>query len=96
MLNAGAAGSVTRLLPLGKNRTIIGSGRRADMTISGGLTRVQEKHATITFQNDLQKYVLNGDGEVRVNNRKVASRVLESGDVINVDGTTIVFDDGRV
>jgi hypothetical protein len=35
-------------------------------------------------------------GDLTVNNRPVKARKLEAGDVIDVGGATIVFDDGEV
>jgi hypothetical protein len=37
-----------------------------------------------------------GSGDLTVNNRPVKTKVLEPGDVIDVGGATIVFDDGEV
>lgn len=96
VLNPGTARAVTRTFKLNKGRTIIGSSRGADMTIMSGVTQIKEKHATIIFDNKNKKYTIVGDGEFKVNNKRVKTKVLESGDVINVGGTTIVFDDGEV
>jgi Ca-activated chloride channel family protein len=96
VLNPGTARAVTKAFKLSKGRTIIGSSKGADMTIMSGVTQIKEKHATITFDNKTKKYTIVGDGEFKVNNKRVKTKVLESGDVINVGGTTIVFDDGEV
>ncbi len=96
VLNRGPADAVTRTLALNSSRTVIGGGPGSDMTISGGLTRVKEKHATVLYDQKRRKYTLVSDGDVKVNNKRVRNRDLESGDIINVEGTTIVFDDGRV
>jgi len=96
VLNAGTARAVTKSFKLNKGQTIIGASRGADMTIMSGITQIEEKHATITFDNKKKKYTIAGDGDFKVNNKRVKSRVLEPGDVINVGGATIVFDDGEV
>jgi pSer/pThr/pTyr-binding forkhead associated (FHA) protein len=36
-----------------------------------------------------------GTGDILVNNQPVKTRTLETGDVIDVGGTTIVFDDEK-
>ncbi len=96
VINPGTAKAVTRSFTLNKGQTIIGASKGADMTIMSGITQIKEKHATITFDRKTKKYTIAGDGDFKVNNRRVKTRVLESGDVINVGGATIVFDDGEV
>lgn len=84
----------TRVLPLGSAKTVIGGSRQADLTIIGA-PGVKEKQATVLFDPKTKRYTI--VGEVTVNNRPVtASRRLEPGDVIDVGGSTIVFDDGEV
>ncbi|MCP4129981.1 MAG: VWA domain-containing protein [bacterium] len=97
LLNAGSAKAVTRLVSLNnKGKTVIGSSGNADMTIVGGLTGVEENHATVAFDDKSKKYTLTSEEGTKVNNRRVKTKILNSGDVINVEGTTIVFDDGKV
>jgi Ca-activated chloride channel homolog len=96
VINPGTARAVTRAFTLNKGHTIIGSSKGADMTIMSGVTRIKEKHATISFDSKKKKYTIAGDGDFKVNNKRVKTKVLESGDVINVGGKTIVFDDGEV
>ncbi len=81
----------TRMLPLGGSKTVIGAARAADLTIAGA-PQVQSEHATILFDPKDRRYTVVGKGEIRVNNQPVSSRKLESGDVIDVGGATIVFD----
>jgi len=83
----------TRVLPLGSAKTVIGSSRKADMTIVGS-PGVREQHATVLYDPKTRSYTI--VGEVTVNNRPVKNRRLEAGDVIDVGGSTIVFDDGEV
>jgi len=94
VMNAGAANIATQILTLGGDQTIIGGAQSADMTIAGVPT-VEENHATIVFDKKADQYKIEGNGKFMVNNQLVQTRILESGDLINIDGTTIVFDDGK-
>jgi len=85
----------TRVLPLGTAKTVIGGGRSADLTIAGA-PGVKEQHATVVYDKSKKAYTVVSSGEVLVNNQPVKTRVLEPGDVIDVGGATIVFDDGEV
>jgi Ca-activated chloride channel family protein len=85
----------TRVLPLGTAKTVIGGGRSADLTIVGA-PGLKEQHATVIYDKQKKAYTVVSSGEVRVNNQPVKTRVLEPGDVIDVGGATIVFDDGEV
>ena len=97
ILNSGKAQASTKVLSLRDGKTVIGSGRNADMTITDRLTRIRERHATILYDNRKGKYTLvSSEDDVKVNNRNVRTRILEGGDVINIEGTTLVFDDGKV
>jgi Ca-activated chloride channel family protein len=96
VINPGPARAVTKTFKLNKGHTIIGSSKGADMTIMSGITQIKEKHATITFDTKRKRYTIVGDGDFKVNNKRVKTKVLESGDLINVGGATIVFDDGEV
>jgi Ca-activated chloride channel family protein len=84
----------TRLMPLTGAKTVIGSSREADLTIVGA-PQVRSEQATILFDARNNSYTVVAGGEIRVNNQPVKTRKLEPGDVIDVGGTTIVFDDGR-
>ena len=85
----------TRILPLSSTKTVIGGGRSADLTIVGA-PGVQEQHATVVYDKKQKAYTVVSSGEVLVNNQPVKTRVLEPGDVIDIGGATIVFDDGEV
>ncbi len=93
VLNAGAGKLSTQIVTLGGGETIIGSSPNANMTIAG-LPSVEENHATIVFNPTSKKYALEGKGKMMVNNQLVTTKVLEPGDLINIDGTTMVFDEG--
>ncbi len=81
-------------IPLTQGKTVIGGGERADLTISG-LPSLRPEHATIMYDEKSGDYTLAGEGNITVNNRKVRGSVkLSDGDVVNIEGTTIVFDSG--
>ncbi len=82
----------TKLFSIEGKNTVIGGSERADLTIAGA-PAVKEKHATVMFDNKTGSYTLVSDGSVTVNNKTVSRKKLEAGDVINVGGTTLVFDD---
>jgi Ca-activated chloride channel family protein len=85
---------ITRVLPLSRSKTVIGGSRNADLTIAGA-PQVMQEHATILFDPKDKSYTVVGSGEITVNNQPVKTRKLESGDVIDVGGATIVFDDPK-
>ncbi len=81
-------------IPLTQNKTVIGGGERADLTISG-LPSLKPEHATIMHDEKSGDYTIAGEGNITVNNRRISgSRKLRDGDVVNIEGTTIVFDSG--
>jgi Ca-activated chloride channel family protein len=81
-------------IPLTQEKTVIGGGERADLTISG-LPSLKPEHATIMYDEKSGDYTLAGEGNITVNNRRVSgNRKLRDGDVVNIEGTTIVFDSG--
>jgi Ca-activated chloride channel family protein len=93
ILNAGPGSPSTRLLPLKAQKTVIGGSPAADLTIAG-TPLVRQNHATVVFEPKKKRYTLMADGDITVNHQPVKkTRVLEAGDVIDVGGTTIVFDD---
>ncbi len=85
----------TQIVTLSDNKTVIGSSKDANMTIVGN-TAVKSNHATIQFDKTTKQYTIVSEGSLTVNNRDVKKKHLESGDVINVGGTTIVFDEGMM
>ena len=81
-------------IPLTQEKTVIGGGERADLTISG-LPSLKPEHATIMHDEKSNAYTLVGEGNITVNNRRISgNRKLRDGDVVNIEGTTIVFDSG--
>ena len=85
---------VTRVLPLSATKTVIGGSASADLTIVGA-PQVRQEHATILFDPKDKSYTVVGSGDITVNNQPVKTRKLEPGDVIDVGGATIVFDDSK-
>jgi Ca-activated chloride channel family protein len=85
---------MTRVLPLGSAKTVIGGSSKADLTIVGA-PQVKEEHATILFDPKDKSYTVVGSGDITVNNQPVKTRKLQPGDVIDVGGATIVFDDSK-
>ena len=91
VLHSDQGRSLVKTVPLGTKKTIIGGGEQADLTIIGAPS-VKERHATVVYDEDSSSYTVVGEGDIKVNNQRVRSKKLEPGDVINVGGTTIVFD----
>ncbi len=85
---------VTRVVPLTTSKTIIGSSPAANLTIVGA-PQVKEQHTSILYDPKDKSYTIVGGGDVTVNNQPARSRKLESGDVIDVGGATVVFDDDK-
>ncbi len=82
----------TRVIPLTSARTVIGGSKSANLTIVGA-PAVKDQHATIVFDQKDKSYTIVGAGDIMVNNQPVKTRKLEAGDVIDVGGATIVFDE---
>lgn len=91
----GPSGGGTRVFALTAPQTVIGSSAAADFTI-GGNPSLKERHATILFDERQNAYTVVGDGNLTVNNREVERKRLEPGDVINMAGTVVVFDDALI
>ncbi len=95
VLHSDIGSSSTRVLCLDSPKTIIGGSDKAGLTIAGA-PAVREIHATVIFDEKRKSYKIEAQAEITVNNQPVKTKLLEAGDVINVGGTTIVFDDGKV
>jgi Ca-activated chloride channel family protein len=85
---------MTRVVPLSGSKTVIGGSSSADLTIAGA-PQVKQEHATILYDPKDKSYTVVGSGEITVNNQPVKTRKLEPGDVLDVGGATIVFDDSK-
>jgi len=93
VIQPGAGSPSTQILTLEGEQTIIGSGPKSDMTIAG-VPEIENHHATIIYDSDQNQYKLVAETRILVNNQIVKTKILESGDLINLNGVTIVFDEG--
>lgn len=95
IMNEGTGNAFTQILDLGTEETVIGSSPDADMTIAG-VPAIEENHATIVFDEKKDQYTLKGKGKgkIKVNNQFIETKILEPGDLIDLDGTTMIFDEG--
>lgn len=78
-------------IALSGNATVIGSSADAQMTIAGN-PAIDAEHATIMRDDATGTFTLVSKRRVRVNNNPVTRRELSPGDVIQIEGTSIVFD----
>ncbi len=83
-------GGRTKVFPVSSGRTVIG-GEDADITVVGPAGTVAEE-VTVVYDEKADTYSLKSPRTVRVNNREVTEKRLESGDVIRLSGTLVVFD----
>jgi Ca-activated chloride channel family protein len=89
----GPGGSTsTRFFELAGAQTVIGAAPDADISIAGNPS-LKASHATILFDEAKNIYTVVSDSPVTVNNHEVTRKRLESGDVINMAGTVVVFDE---
>ena len=95
VLSTESGKAVTKIMDIKDNKTIIGCSDNADMTIVGS-KGMKENHATIQFDKKKNAYTLVATGKLTVNNKSVSTKVLESGDLINAGGATIIFDEGMM
>lgn len=95
LIDAGNAKNITQVYNLGKNRTLIGSDKKSDVTIQGGLSNLKSTHATIFYNQTNDSYTIISNDEIKINNANLRRKNLEAGDVINLEGTSMVFDDGK-
>ena len=87
----GRGRALEKTMLISSQNTVIGGSASADYTITG-IPSIRESHATIVRDEKTDSYTLVSSNEVRVNNRAVKKRVLKPGDVINIEGATMVFD----
>ncbi len=88
----GATAKGTRIFTLSGAQTIIGGDSTADITIAGNPS-LKSNAATIIFDSVASRYTVTAASDLTVNNRPVKTKLLEPGDVINMSGTVVVFDD---
>lgn len=82
----------TRMFALGPEETIIGSSDADDVTLVGS-PNTKPHHATVVYDPGKHQYTVVSEDGIRVNNKKTSRRPLESGDVIDLGGTLVVFDE---
>lgn len=82
----------TQVFDLNSSKTVIGSSDSDDITLMTDKNEGQNE-ATIIFDETKSIYTVVSDKNVMVNNNPVKTRILEPGDVISIDGATIVFND---
>lgn len=92
MLNVGAGKPQQRTIALTSGKTVIGASPQADFTIAG-IPDMKESHATIVKNENTGMFTVVSDREIKVNNRLTKKRDLKPGDVLNVEGATLVFDE---
>jgi Ca-activated chloride channel family protein len=88
----GPGGQGTRFFELSGPQTVVGAARDADISIAGNPS-LKASHATILFDEARKAYTVVADSPITVNNRSVSRKRLEPGDVINMAGTVVVFDE---
>ena len=84
--------AATRMFSLPQGRTVIGGSDNADLTIHGAAS-MRAQHATVLFDEKTRKYRVESDSEIMVNNQPTSRQTLEPGDVLNIGGTIVVFDE---
>jgi len=94
VLDAAGGKAATRVMSIEANETVIGGNDEADLTIVGA-RELKQNHATIVRDEKTGSYTVVSEQAIRVNNQPVKKRTLEAGDVLNVGGTIIVFDEAQ-
>lgn len=88
----GAGRATTKAFALTNALTVIGGAETADITIAGN-PAMKANAATIAFDEARGQYTISAVSDLTVNNQPVKTKRLEPGDVINMAGTVVVFDD---
>lgn len=91
MIPLGAGKPLQRTIALDSPKTVIGAAQGADFTISG-IPNLKESHAAIVKNEKTGTFTVVSDSEIKVNNNLTKKRDLKPGDVINIEGATIIFD----
>ena len=87
-----ARGRATQVIDLTSPKTIIGGSADADVTIANA-PDVRDSHATIERDERTGAYTIVSDNPVTVNNKPTKRRKLTPGDVVQLPGATVVFDE---
>lgn len=85
-------GKATQMVSLTSEKTVIGASSNADLTVAGS-PDMREQHATIVHDEKKGTYTVVSDTPIKVNNQKTTNRQLTPGDVVQLPGATIVFDE---
>ena len=91
MLPYGNGKALKQTIALTSMKTVIGGSLQADFTVTG-IPDLKESHAEIVKDEKTGSYTVISDEEILVNNNITRKRKLKPGDVINIEGATIVFD----
>ncbi len=91
MIPTGTGKPLQRTIVIDSHRTVIGRSPQADFTVAG-ISEMKENHAEIVRDEKKGTYTILSDESISVNNNLTKKRELKPGDVINVEGATIVFD----
>ncbi len=94
VIHCSGGGSSHQEIPLEKPHTSIGWREDDDMTLTGEGPEDPDEHVDIFFDAETGVYQLKSPRAVRVNNQLTTERSLQGGDVISIDGTSIVIDLG--
>lgn len=84
--------AATRMFALRQGQTVIGGAENADLTIHGS-PAMRAHHATVVFDPRTKRYRVESSEEITVNNKPTTRRDLQPGDVMNIAGTIVVFDE---
>lgn len=87
-----ARGKATQVIDLTSPKTVIGGSADADVTIANA-PDIRDSHATIERDERTGTYTIVSDNPVTVNNKPTKRRKLTPGDVVQLPGATVVFDD---
>ena len=90
LLSGGRA--ATRMFSLPHGRTVIGGSDNADLTVHGAPS-MRAHHATVVYDEKTRRYRVESETEITVNNQPATKQDLEPGDVLNIGGTIVVFDE---
>lgn len=88
-------GSGSTVMEITQTKTVIGSADSDDITLVNAPS-AKPSHATVIYNENDNSYTIESENPVKVNNQKTTERKLEAGDVINVGGTMVVFDDAVI
>lgn len=88
------AKAATRMFALRQGQTVIGGAENADLTIHGS-PAMRAHHATVVYDPKTKRYRVESGDEITVNNKPTTRRELQPGDVMNIAGTIVVFDEAE-